>query len=447
MLASDDPGPVQLVGETIFLNGDDGRVGILMGGGPAPGINSAISAATIEAVNQGYQVVGILDGFSHLMEGRIDMTLPLEIADVAHIHHRGGSIIRTSRANPTRRPGHLENTVSSLERLGISYLVTIGGDDTAFSASEVSNQAGSRIRVAHIPKTIDNDLPLPGNMPTFGYETARHLGTELVRNLIEDFRTTNRWYFVTAMGRAAGHLALGIGKAAAATLTIIPEEFPGDRVSLSQVCDVLETAILKRRVMGKDRGLAVVAEGVAEKFDPNELAEIPGVDVSRDQHGHLRLGDIQLEKALRREIQRRFSDRGETLPIVDSNVGYELRSYPPIPFDIDYTRSLGYGAAKFLLTGLDSCSGATGGLICLVNGRIEALPFSQLRDPSTGRTKVRTVDIDGDGYRIARKYMIRLEKSDLANPEMCRKLAGEAGMSPDAFVHRYRGVVELAGAA
>jgi 6-phosphofructokinase 1 len=429
------------------LNGDDGRVGILMGGGPAPGINSAISAATIEAVNQGHEVVGILDGFSHLMEGRTDMTLPLAIADVAQIHHRGGSIIRTSRANPTRTPEHLENTVSALGQLGISYLVTIGGDDTAFSASEVSRHAGQRIRVAHIPKTIDNDLPLPAGMPTFGYETARHLGTELVRNLIEDFRTTNRWYFVTAMGRAAGHLALGIGKAAAATLSIIPEEFPGDRISVSQVCDVLETAILKRRVMGKNRGLAVVAEGVAEKFDPVELAGIPGVEVSRDQHGHLRLGDIQLEKTLRREVQRRFEARGESLQIVDLNVGYELRSYPPIPFDIDYTRSLGYGAARFLLKGLDSASDATGGLICLVDGRIEALPFSQLRDPSTGRTKVRTVDINGDGYRIARKYMIRLEKSDLANYDMCRKLAKVAGLSPDDFVQRYRGVVELAGAA
>jgi 6-phosphofructokinase 1 len=429
------------------LNGDDGRVGILMGGGPAPGINSAISAATIEAVNQGHEVVGILDGFSHLMEGRTDMTLPLAIADVAQIHHRGGSIIRTSRANPTRTPEHLENTVSALGQLGISYLVTIGGDDTAFSASEVSRHAGQRIRVAHIPKTIDNDLPLPGGMPTFGYETARHLGTEIVRNLIEDFRTTNRWYFVTAMGRAAGHLALGIGKAAAATLSIIPEEFPGDRISVSQVCDVLETAILKRRVMGKNRGLAVVAEGVAEKFDPEELAGIPGVEVSRDQHGHLRLGDIQLEKTLRREVQRRFEARGESLQIVDLNVGYELRSYPPIPFDIDYTRSLGYGAASFLLKGLDSASDATGGLICLVEGRIEVLPFSQLRDPSTGRTKVRTVDINGDAYRIARKYMIRLEKSDLANYDMCCKLAKVAGLSPDGFVQRYRGVVELAGAA
>ena len=428
------------------MNGDGGRVGILMGGGPAPGINSAISSATIEAVNHGYEVVGILDGFSHLMRGRTDMTLPLTIPEVSQIHHRGGSIIRTSRQNPTRRTEDLDNTVASLRELGISYLVTIGGDDTAFSASEVSSHAGSRLRVAHIPKTIDNDLPLPGNMPTFGYETARHLGTELVRNLIEDFRTTNRWYFVTAMGRAAGHLALGIGKSAAATLTIIPEEFPGDRISLREVCDVLETAILKRRVMGKERGLAVVAEGLAERFDPEELENIPGAEVSRDQHGHLRLGDIQLEKALRREIQRRFASRGEDLAIVDSTVGYELRSYPPIPFDIDYTRSLGYGAARFLLEGLDQDTKSDGALICLVDGRIEAVPFDQLRDPATGRTRVRKVDIDGHGYRVARKYMIRLEKRDLDDPEMCRKLAEEAGMKPEDFIRRFGSVVELAGA-
>ena len=428
------------------MNGDGGRVGILMGGGPAPGINSAISSATIEAVNLGYEVIGILDGFSHLMRGRTDMTLPLTIPEVSQIHHRGGSIIRTSRQNPTRRAEDLDNTVWALQRLGISYLVTIGGDDTAFSAAEVSRHAGSRLRVAHIPKTIDNDLPLPGNMPTFGYETARHLGTELVRNLIEDFRTTNRWYFVTAMGRAAGHLALGIGKSAAATLTIIPEEFPGDRITLREVCDVLETAILKRRVMGKERGLAVVAEGLAERFDPEELENIPGAEVSRDQHGHLRLGDIQLEKALRREIQRRFAARGENLAIVDSTIGYELRSYPPIPFDIDYTRSLGYGAARFLLEGLDQDSKSDGGLICLVDGRIKAVPFDQLRDPATGRTRVRRVDIDGHGYRVARKYMIRLEKRDLADPEMCRKLAAEAGMTPEDFARRFGGVVELAGA-
>ena len=428
------------------MNRQRGRVGILMGGGPAPGINSAISSVTIEAVNRGYEVVGIFDGFSHLMEGRTDMVRPLKIEDVSQIHYRGGSIIRTSRANPTRRAEHLENTLDSLRELNVSYLATIGGDDTAFSASEVSRLAEGEIKVAHIPKTIDNDLPLPDGMPTFGYETARHLGTEIVRNLIEDFRSTNRWYIVIAMGRAAGHLALGIGKSAGATLTIIPEEFTSERIGVSDVCDVLETAILKRRVMGKNRGLAVIAEGVAEKFDPEEIASYPGVEVSQDQHGHLRLGEIQLEKILKRAIQKRFEDRGETLPIIDSTVGYELRSYAPIPFDIDYTRSLGFGAARALLSEPSEQYPAQGGLICLVGGDIRVMPFDQLRDPATGRTRVRTVDVKGESYLVARKYMIRLEKYDLENCEMKSRLAGAAGMTPEAFEGRFGKVVRLAGA-
>ena len=428
------------------MSRDSGRLGILMGGGPAPGINSAISSVTIEAVNSGCEVVGIYDGFLHLMNGRVDMTRPLTIEDVSQIHYRGGSIIRTSRANPTRQPDHMNNALESLRRLNVSRLVTIGGDDTAFSASEVSRLAGGDVKVAHIPKTIDNDLPLPDNMPTFGYETARQLGTDLVRNLIEDFRSTNRWYVVIAMGRAAGHLALGIGKSAGATLTIIPEEFRSERISVADVVDVIETAILKRRVMGKERGLAVIAEGVAEKFDPQEIASFPGVEVSYDQHGHIRLGEIQLEKILKRAIQKRFEDRGEPMPIVDSAVGYELRSYAPIPFDIDYTRSLGYGAARALLSEPSGRYPESGGLVCLVGGEIRVLPFSQFRDPETGRTRVRVVDIEGQSYLMARRYMIRLEKSDLADPDMRRELAKQAGMSPDEFAERFGRVVELAGA-
>ena len=283
-------------------------------------------------------------------------------------------------------------------------------------------------------------------MPTFGYETARHLGTDIVRNLIEDFRSTNRWYIVIAMGRAAGHLALGIGKAAGATLTIIPEEFRSERISVSDVCDVLETAILKRRVMGKDRGLAVIAEGVAVKFDPEELAGYPGVEVSQDQHGHLRLGEIQLEKILKRALQKRFEDRGEVFPIIDSSVGYELRSYAPIPFDIDYTRTLGFGAARALLSEPSEQFPERGGLICLVGGDIKVMPFDQLRDPETGRTRVRTVDVEGESYLVARKYMIRLEKSDLDDEAMRGRMADAAGMTPREFVDRFGSVVELAGA-
>jgi 6-phosphofructokinase 1 len=419
------------------------RLGILVGGGPAPGINSVIGAVTIEAINSGLEVIGIYDGFEHLMKGRTDMVRQLTIPDVSRIHFDGGSILRTSRANPTRTPEDLQNTVKALRELGIRYLVTIGGDDTAFSASEVVKAAGGTIRVAHVPKTIDNDLPLPGGMPTFGFETARHVGTELVRNLMEDSRTTNRWYFVVAMGRKAGHLALGIGKAAGATITVIGEEFPKERITLAEVCDVLEGAILKRRVLGRKDGVAVIAEGIGEKLDPEELAKIPGVEVERDPHGHIRLGEIPLATILKREIQRRFKERGEKITIVDVTLGYELRCAPPIPFDIDYTRTLGYGAVKFLLSEPKDDKVKEGGMVCLVGGRLEILPFDELRDPVTGRTKVRLVDINSEHYKVAREYMIRLEREDLENPEMLAKLAAAAKMTPEEFKKKFAHVVGL----
>ena len=427
------------------VNNRSQRLGILVGGGPAPGINSVISAITIEARNSNLEVIGIYDGFARLIEGDTTAVRQLTIPDVSNVHFQGGSILRTSRANPTRNKEDLQRVVQGLKELGISYLVTIGGDDTAFSASEVSQASDGSIRVVHVPKTIDNDLPLPANMPTFGYETARHVGTGLVLNLMEDSRTTNRWYFVVAMGRSAGHLALGMGKAAGATLTIVPEEFLADRITIGQVCDVLECAILKRRVMGRERGLAIIAEGIAEKLDPEELAGLPGVEVNYDQHGHIRLEEIPLEKVLKREIQHRFQQRGEAIGIVDRTIGYELRSASPTPFDVDYTRTLGHGAVRGLLSVTEANRRTDGGLVCLENGQTKIVPFEELRDPVTQRTKVRRVDIDSEGYQVARDYMIRLEKEDLANPEMKLQLATAANMTPDEFVARFSHVVELAG--
>src|SRR4051795_3949176 len=234
-----------------------GKLALLVGGGPAPGINGVISAVTIEAIEQGMEVIGFLDGLKGLVEGRTAHFVPLKIENVKQINPRGGSILRTSRTNPTKPPELMRNVLESLARLNVSMLVTIGGDDTAYSGSQVYKQAAGAIRVAHVPKTIDNDLPLPGCAPTFGYETARHLGVGIVRNLAEDARTTSRWYLIISMGRAAGHLALGIGKAAAATLTIIPEEFRGRQVTLDELCDIILGSIIKRVSQGSQYGVVV----------------------------------------------------------------------------------------------------------------------------------------------------------------------------------------------
>src|SRR3954453_23084812 len=241
------------------------KLAILVGGGPAPGINSVISAATIRALLQGLEVLGIRDGFEKIMHGRSEDVRQLTLEDVSRIHFSGGSYLGTARANPTKSEEHLQNVVEVLLRLGVTQLITIGGDDTAFSAMKVAEKAAGRIRVAHVPKTIDNDLDLDPAVDTFGYQTARHLGVELVKNLMVDAKTTSRWYFVVAMGRKAGHLALGIGKAAGATLTLIPEEFPSGQVRLATMVDTLVGAIVKRLAYGRPDGVAVLAEGLVER--------------------------------------------------------------------------------------------------------------------------------------------------------------------------------------
>lgn len=412
-------------------------LGILVGGGPAPGINSALSAAAIGAIQAGLEVVGIYDGFSHLIAGRDDMVRRLELGDVSRIHAQGGSIIRTSRANPTRSEEDLQRTVDALKKLDLTYLVTIGGDDTASAAAAVCQHSGGGLRFAHIPKTIDNDLPLPGGAPTFGFETARQLGTELALNLMEESRSTNRWCIAVVMGRKAGHLALGIGKAAGATLTIIPEEFRASEITLDDVCLAIEGAMLKRRAHGRMDGVAVVAEGVAAKMDPDKLAQLPGVEVRYDAHDNIRLEKIPLEAILEREIVRRFAERGETITVVPVTLGYLLRCAAPIPFDIDYTRTLGFGAVDFLLSEDPKDQAQSGGLVCLDEGRLRMVPFEEIQDPETKRIRTRMVDVRSEYYKVAREYMIRLQRRDLHDGDLLGRLAAAGGMDEEQFVQRF----------
>src|SRR6266700_702591 len=234
-------------------------------------------------------VVGVRDGFEWLMRGDIDHVVPLTIDAVSRIHFRGGSYIGISRANPTSSSQHLQNTVISLLRMNVTQLITIGGDDTAFSAMKVEEAAAGRLRVVHVPKTIDNDLDLPSYVDTFGYQTARHFGVEIVKNLLVGAKPTSRWYFVIAMRPKAGHLALSIGKATGATLTLIPEEFPKP-IRIRAIVDSLAGAIIKRLSYGRFDGVAVVAEGVVLDVALEDLGGLH--EVERDAHGHLRIAEV-----------------------------------------------------------------------------------------------------------------------------------------------------------
>ncbi len=403
---------------------------ILVGGGPAPGINGVIRSVTIQAINSGVRVLGIYDGFHWLAEGDSSRHTELHIDDVSRIHYDGGSFLRTSRANPTTSPERLENTVRSLSELGVDFLVTIGGDDTATSAMKIDRIAGPQIEVAHVPKTIDNDLPLPGHMPTFGYETARHQGVAITQAIIVDAQTTTRWYFLVSMGRKAGHLALGIGKAAGATLTLIGEEFRDRKVSLDTLCDILEGSMIKRMAMGRPYGVAVLAEGLSERIDPEELSR--RADIERDAHGNIRYGEIELGRMLKNEVRRRLKERGINSTIVDKDIGYELRCADPIPFDLEYTQDLGYAAVMYLL------SGGTGSIVTIDRGQLIPIPFTDILDEKTGKARIREVDIDSDSYKVARHYMIRLEEADFADPKSVARLATIGKMSAQDFDRRFR---------
>ncbi len=417
-----------------------GKLAIVTGGGPAPGINGVISSVTIEAINRGLEVVGIVDGFKNFVLGDYTKVRPLQIPDVAPFYQKGGSMLGTSRTNPAKDPTQMANVLKGLQEHGVKYLVTIGGDDTAFSGSQVYAHANKSIKVAHVPKTIDNDLPLPPGIPTFGFETARHIGVQLAHNLREDAKTTTRWYILVSMGRAAGHLALGIGKASAATLTIIAEELKDKDVTLDLICDTIIGSMVKRRAEGRGYGVVVLAEGLIEAIGQTRLKEImeqnPGKygSIQLDQFGHIALGEIEFGRMVRTGLKDRLATLGLKVDMIDKDLGYELRCADPIPFDAEYTRNLGYGAVKFLLSPEAEQNGV---VITFVGGTMVPRPFQEMIDPATKKMRARLVDVNGETYEVARRYMIRLEKSDFEKPEQLKKLAAVVKLTPEQFTERF----------
>ncbi|MCX8030832.1 MAG: diphosphate--fructose-6-phosphate 1-phosphotransferase [Thermodesulfovibrionales bacterium] len=418
-----------------MAKGKKETVGIIVGGGPAPGINGVISSATIEAINEGKQVVGIMDGFKRLCEGDKNCAIPFNIDDVSRIHTQGGSILRTSREKPERIRERFKIIMSTLKAMGIKYLITIGGEGTLFVANKIEKESRGSLNVVHVPKTIDNDIPLPGGAPTFGYETARHWGVEIVKNVMEDAKTTGRWYFITTMGRLSGYLALGIGKAAGATVTLISEEFKESKISLKKLSDILTGSIIKRLSMNRDHGVAILAEGIADRLDLDELSQHESY-VKDETGSRIRLSEIQLGRILKNLVKNTLETMNLNVTIVDKNIGYELRAADPIPFDVEYTRNLGYGAIRYLL------KGGTGAMIVYDEGYLKPIPFVEMIDYETGLMKVRKVNTESEIYEVGRKYMIRLEKEDF-NGNNLKLIAKTANMDPISFKQRFAYIVGL----
>ncbi len=399
------------------------RLGIIVGGGPAPGTNGVISAVAIEAIRVGIVPIGFTDGFDFLAQRYTDEQHELTIDEVSRIHLDGGVLLGTSRRDITESAESFDNTVAALSKLKIDAIVCIGGDDMVRSAAAIAARTG--IIVVQVPKSIDNDIRMPLPMPTLGYETARHAGVGVMKSLMEDARTTGRWYLGVTIGRPTGHLALGIGKAASATCTIIPEEFPGELISLAEIADVLEGSIVKRRAMGKNYGVALLAEGLIDRFSPREIAELQ--DTDRDAHGNVRVTEIDLGRKVKNEVQTRLEARGVKVTIVDKPIGYELRCAPPIPIDVELSRDLGYAAVIHLH------GGGASALLTIQGGECRPIPFADVLDQGSGKGLRRAVDTTTESYQVARKYMVRLGPSDFADEVWVEKLAAAGGFEPAGF--------------
>jgi 6-phosphofructokinase 1 len=405
------------------------KLGILVGGGPAPGINGVIAAVALHAYDTGCVTLGFHDGFEWLAQRYTDEQHELTFDEVSRIHLDGGCLLGTSRTDVTRDEQSLENAIAALKKLEIEALVTIGGDDLVASSAAIEKHSEGAIRVVQIPKSIDNDLSLPASHTTLGYETARHVGVEIVKSLMEDAKTTGRWYIGVTMGRPTGHLTLGIGAAASATCTIIPEEFSQDRISLSDICDIIEGSIIKRKAMGKGYGVALLSEALSERFSPEEVTELQTVD--RDAQGHIRVAEIDLGRKVKSEVQTRLEKREVKVTIVDKTIGYELRCAPPIPYDAEHARDLGYAAVNYLQ------AGGSGVMVTMQNGEFTPVPFDEAIDHKTGKGKLRAVDVTTESYQVARDYMVRLGPRDFANENRIEKLAQAGGLSVEDFKLRF----------
>ena len=250
-----------------------------------------------------------------------------------------------------------------------------------------------------------------------------------------DAKTTSRWYFVIAMGRKAGHLALGIGKAAGATLTLIPEEFGEGKVRLKSLVDIA-------RRLDPQAPLAT-AGATASRSSPRGWCSTSrrrtsrsSSDVERDAHGNVRIAEVNIGEILKAQVAGALKQFGIKSTIVAKNIGYELRCADPIPFDMEYTRDLGYCATKYLL------SGGNAAMVSLQGGHFVPIPFQELLDPKTGKAKIRLVDTHSTRYAIARRYMIRLRRDDFEDPHELAKFAATCGIHLQQFRDEFEYLIQ-----
>lgn len=394
-------------------------IAILCAGGPAPGINTVIGSVTKVFLKAEYRVLGINKGYQTLFTENTDFfELDFDFADT--IFSRGGSALQMSRYKPKDH----EFSTEFFTKNNVKLLVTIGGDDTASTANRLAKfLAKNNVKVSniHVPKTIDNDLPLPEGSPTFGYESAKEEGVKLATTIYEDARTSGNWFIVSAMGREAGHLAFGIGTSCHVPMIIIPEMFNKTKATFDKITRLIISSMIKRKILGIPHGLVIVSEGVFH-FMSDEEIEGTGINFTYDDHGHPELGNVSKSHIFNMLVQRKLKKLGVTIKSRPNELGYELRCCRPIGFDLTYATLLGTGVMKLFQEGYTGCM-----VTANPAGNIVPLFLKDVEDKN-GKVKPRLVNIESekaqlvyhnnlqfitkDDYKEAKKYINDPEEYD-----------------------------------
>lgn len=395
---------------------------ILTGGGPAPGMNTVVGSIAKTFIKNGYRVLGLHGGYKGLFSPDPNFCeLDFILAD--SIFNRGGSYLMMSRYKPSDEDFKVNFNLEFFKDNNIQLLVTVGGDDTASTANRIAKfltEKNYPIANIHVPKTIDNDLPLPQNIPTFGYQSAKAEGTMIATTIYEDARTSGNWFIVSAMGRSAGHLALGIGATCHYPMIVIPEMFNKTTITAEKIINMAISSIVKRKLMGIPYGAIMISEGVFHELSLEEL-ESCGVKFTYDDHGHPELGKISKAQLFNEMVENKLKSLGISVKSRPVEIGYEVRCVTPFAYDLMYCSQLGMGVYKLFSEGVTGC------MVYLdLNGNIKSLYLKEMQDPQTGKIPPRGVNIHTDkvqqifnnlmhyitpeDYEAAKKY--------LPNPEV-----------------------------
>ncbi|MEM6768413.1 MAG: 6-phosphofructokinase [Bacteroidota bacterium] len=363
-------------------------VAILCAGGPAPGINTVISTIAKVFLKDGFRIIGIHDGYKNLFNGQA-VTVNIDFLYADRIFPRGGSTLRMSRYKPKDH----EFSTEFFENNNVKLLVTIGGDDTASTANRLTKYLTKnhvKIQNIHVPKTIDNDIPLPGRTPTFGFNSAKDQGVKLGNIVYEDARTSGNWFVISSMGRSAGHLAFEIGTSCHFPIIIIPEMFNKVEITIDRIVKLMISSMVKRMIDGVEHGVAILSEGIFHFLSSDEIKN-SGVSFTYDEHGHPELGNVSKAHIFNVLVQRKLKELGIDIKSRPVELGYELRCCPPVAYDLTLCTLLGMGARKLFHDGVSGAIVSTSS-----KANIEPIYLKDIEDPTTGKIPPRPVDISSE---------------------------------------------------